>query len=91
MRSEWLSPVVSAAAPRRFRMRDQYRLAPDHPDPAPVEDCYAGLVWTAKNAAELGIDPERLVITGISGDGGLAAGPHCSPATAPSPRSATRS
>jgi len=51
----------------------EYRLAPDHPDPAPVEDCYAGLVWTAKNAAELGIDPERLMIAGVSG-GGLAAG-----------------
>ncbi|MFC9248488.1 alpha/beta hydrolase fold domain-containing protein [Streptomyces sp. NPDC057136] len=52
----------------------EYRLAPEHPDPAPVEDCYAGLAWTAKNAAELGIDPERLLITGISGGGGLAAG-----------------
>ncbi|WP_328413169.1 alpha/beta hydrolase [Streptomyces violaceus] len=52
----------------------EYRLAPEHPDPAPVEDCYAGLVWTAKNAAEFGIDPERLMITGISGGGGLAAG-----------------
>lgn len=52
----------------------EYRLAPDHPDPAPVEDCYAGLVWMAKNAAELGIDPERLLIAGVSGGGGLAAG-----------------
>ncbi|MER7837428.1 alpha/beta hydrolase fold domain-containing protein [Streptomyces sp. NPDC096040] len=52
----------------------EYRLAPEHPDPAPVEDCYAGLVWTVKNAAEFGIDPERLLITGISAGGGLAAG-----------------
>lgn len=37
-------------------MSVEYRLAPDHPDPAPVEDCYAGLVWMAKNADELGID-----------------------------------
>lgn len=52
----------------------EYRLAPDHPDPAPVEDCYAGLVWMAKDAAELGIDPERIMVTGVSDGGGLAAG-----------------
>ncbi|APR80912.1 Esterase [Minicystis rosea] len=52
----------------------EYRLAPEHPHPAPVEDCYAGLVWTAQNAAEIGIDPRRLVIAGGSAGGGLAAG-----------------
>jgi len=52
----------------------EYRLAPEHPDPAPVDDCYAGLVWTAAHAQELGFDPARLVIGGGSAGGGLAAG-----------------
>ena len=52
----------------------EYRLAPEHPDPAPVEDCYAGLVWTAEHADELGIDRDRIVIIGTSAGGGLAAG-----------------
>jgi acetyl esterase/lipase len=51
----------------------EYRLAPEHPFPGPVEDCYAGLVWTATAADELGIDPGRLAIGGISAGGGLAA------------------
>jgi acetyl esterase/lipase len=52
----------------------EYRLAPEHPDPAPVQDCYAGLVWTAKHAGELGIDPDRILVAGGSAGGGLAAG-----------------
>ncbi|WP_439380714.1 alpha/beta hydrolase fold domain-containing protein [Amycolatopsis lexingtonensis] len=46
----------------------EYRRAPEHPDPVPVEDCYAGLEWTAA----LGFD--RLVVFGGSGGAGLAAG-----------------
>ncbi|TRV74373.1 alpha/beta hydrolase [Streptomyces sp. 130] len=51
-----------------------YRLAPEHPDPYPVEDCYAGLLWTAEHARDLGMDPDRLIIAGQSAGGGLAAG-----------------
>jgi acetyl esterase/lipase len=50
-----------------------YRLAPEHPFPAAVEDCYAGLLWTATHATDLGIDARRLLIAGASAGGGLAA------------------
>jgi len=50
----------------------EYRLAPEHPHPTPVEDAYAGLVWLADRAAELGIDPSRIASWRQRG-GGLAA------------------
>jgi acetyl esterase/lipase len=50
----------------------EYRLAPEHQHPAPVEDCYAGLVWTAAHAAAHGIDPDRIIVRGFSAGGGLA-------------------
>jgi acetyl esterase/lipase len=51
----------------------EYRLAPETPFPGPQEDCFAALLWLATNSEELGIDPERLGITGESAGGGLAA------------------
>ncbi|MFF4656343.1 alpha/beta hydrolase [Streptomyces sp. NPDC001381] len=52
----------------------EYRLAPEHPFPAGLEDVHAGLRWTMAHADELGIDPGRLVVSGPSAGGGLTAG-----------------
>ncbi len=51
-----------------------YRLAPEHPYPAPIHDSFAGLVWFASKAHEFGFDPARLAIGGASAGAGLAAG-----------------
>ncbi|MER5577592.1 alpha/beta hydrolase [Streptomyces massasporeus] len=66
-------PLAWAQALDAVVVSVEYRLAPEHPHPAPVEDVYAGLLWTADHAAELGADPERIVIAGASAGGGLCA------------------
>ncbi|NXY94133.1 alpha/beta hydrolase [Streptomyces sp. BR123] len=50
-----------------------YRLAPEHPFPAALDDAYSVLTWTAAHADELGIDPERIAVGGHSAGAGIAA------------------
>jgi acetyl esterase len=50
-----------------------YQKAPEHRFPVPLDDCYAGYVWTLAHAAELGIDPSRVGVAGDSAGGNLAA------------------
>lgn len=52
----------------------EYRFAPEHPHPTPVEDCYAALQWLTSNADRLGIDPARIAVFGESGGALIAAG-----------------
>ncbi|MES2493583.1 MAG: alpha/beta hydrolase [Pseudomonadota bacterium] len=51
-----------------------YRLAPEHPYPAPADDCAAGLAWLHASVDALSIDPNRIAVRGVSAGGGLAAG-----------------
>ncbi|KAF5608489.1 AB hydrolase superfamily [Fusarium subglutinans] len=45
--------------------------APEHPFPTPINDCYDGLIWCKKNADKLGVDPEKIIISGGSAGGQL--------------------
>ncbi len=51
----------------------EYRLAPEHPYPAGLEDCYQALVWMTENADKIQINPDNVAVAGNSAGGGLTA------------------
>jgi len=74
------SPDIVAAANRQLAhdldclvVSVDYRLAPEHPYPAAVDDAYAVLEWINTHHDELGVDPRRLIVKGESAGGGVAA------------------
>ncbi|KAL7948630.1 alpha/beta-hydrolase [Trichoderma barbatum] len=67
MAISWMKEINGVLASVR------YRRAPENPGLAPLEDCWEGLVWFAKQADRFGFDPDQLIIGGCSAGGGLAA------------------
>ncbi len=51
----------------------EYRRAPEHPFPIPLEDCYAGFKWLATSGDEFAVDPARIAVGGVSAGGLLSA------------------
>ncbi|KAB8268423.1 Alpha/Beta hydrolase protein [Aspergillus minisclerotigenes] len=65
---DWVEPLGA------ILVTAEYRLAPEHPQPAALEDSYAALQWMSNHSTELGFNPHKLVVCGGSAGGNLAAG-----------------
>jgi len=70
--SGWMASRI-AVRNRTAVISTAYSLAPERPFPAAVDDCWDAVTWIAKNATELGINPERMAVMGDSAGGNLAA------------------
>ncbi|KAJ5701985.1 hypothetical protein N7488_009533 [Penicillium malachiteum] len=74
--AEQLSPTHVGAVSRTGVqiLTVDYRLAPEHPYPTPVNDCWTALKWLWANSSQLSIDPTRIALMGESAGGGICAG-----------------
>jgi len=70
--SEWWASSIAARSGAAV-ISVEYRLAPEHAFPGPVEDCYAATLWAVEHAAELGLDVSKLAVMGDSAGGNIAA------------------